>query len=248
MSGWIRLHRQLKENWIWHDPVKLKWWLDILLSTNHADNKVLLKGVLVECKRGQCVKSLETWAKDWRTTKKTVSTFFKMLQKEKMLTVESVKISTRITVCKYDSYNNSVNADDPAEETQTTPHSKRTLPPNNKGNNDNNDKERKELLFSLFWDKYGKKRDAAKCRDKFLKIPLSEVEKILPATEAYVLANPDKKFRKDPIRWLTGSHWKDEDLKPRAEPICTLEPKHFYSYSEYLTYCTQNNLQPVQEN
>ena len=39
MDGWIMLHRKITEHWIWGDPVKLKWWIDILITVNHADEK-----------------------------------------------------------------------------------------------------------------------------------------------------------------------------------------------------------------
>ena len=110
MEGWIKIHRQIKEHWIWKSQNRFQWWIDILLSVNHADTKLLIKGTLIECKRGQSVRSLETWAKDWNVTKKTVKDFFELLQKDSMLVYESIQISTRITVCNYDNYQDIVNA------------------------------------------------------------------------------------------------------------------------------------------
>jgi len=130
--GFIRIFRSIKNHWLWQDEKKLKWWFDILISANYSSQKVLIKGSLIECGRGQSIKSLETWAKDWLTTKKTVQTFFKLLSSDRMILIENLKVTTRITVCNYDSYNNMVNATYTAEETE----SKRSLPPNNKGNKD----------------------------------------------------------------------------------------------------------------
>jgi len=137
-TGYIWLFRSLKSHWIWSDANKLKWWLDVLLSVNYTDSKVLIKNNLIECKRGQSIKSLETWAKEWRTTKKTVQIFFKLLQSDCMILVENMKVTTRITVCNFDSYNSSVNDNDTAKETQ----GKRKLPPNKKDNKDNKDNNR----------------------------------------------------------------------------------------------------------
>lgn len=111
MEGWIKLHRQIKDHWIWKSQNRFQWWIDVLLSVNHADSKVLIKGQLIECKRGQSVKSLETWAKDWNVTKKTVKDFFTLLQKDSMLVYEGLQITTRITVCNYDTYQIEVNAE-----------------------------------------------------------------------------------------------------------------------------------------
>ena len=128
MEGWIKIHRQIKDHWIWKSQNRFQWWIDILLSVNHADTKLLIKGTLIECKRGQSVRSLETWAKDWNVTKKTVKDFFELLQKDSMLVYESIKISTRITVCNYDNYQDIVNTTETkgkrkvnGEETETTP-------------------------------------------------------------------------------------------------------------------------------
>lgn len=110
MEGWIKIHRQIKDHWIWKSQNRFQWWIDILLSVNHTDTKVLIKGNLIECKRGQSVRSLETWAKDWNVTKKTVKEFFELLQNDSMLLYESIQISTRITVCNYDNYQTEVNA------------------------------------------------------------------------------------------------------------------------------------------
>jgi hypothetical protein len=145
MEGWIKIHRHIKDHWIWKSDHRLKWWLDILLTVNHADAKVLIKGNLIDCKRGQSVRSLETWAKDWNVTKKTVKEFFELLQKDSMLLYESIKISTRITVCNYDNYQTEVNGSETqskrkvnGSETDTTP--KQECKEEIK--NDNNDKKR----------------------------------------------------------------------------------------------------------
>jgi len=127
MEGWIKIHRKLKDHWLWQSERRLKWWIDILLTVNHCDSKVLIKGNLIECKRGQSVRSLDTWAKDWNVTKKTVKEFFELLQKDSMLLYEGIKITTRITVCNYDDYQEIVNTKETkgkrkvnGEETDTT--------------------------------------------------------------------------------------------------------------------------------
>lgn len=128
MNGWIKLHRKIKDHWLWQDAEKLKWWVSILMEVNHEGRKVLIKGKLFDCERGQSLKSLDTWAKEWRTTKKTVRSFFILLQQDGMLTISSVTVSTRITVCNYESYQDNGNEEETqskrkvnARETQATP-------------------------------------------------------------------------------------------------------------------------------
>ena len=104
MDGWIKLQRAIKEHWIWKDPVKLKWWIDILISVNHAPTKVNIGNQLFECGRGQSIQSLSNWANQWGVSKDKARNFLVLLEKDGMITHESVGKSTRITVCKYDIY------------------------------------------------------------------------------------------------------------------------------------------------
>lgn len=111
MEGWVKIHRQLKDHWLWKSERRLKWWLDILFTVNHADSKILIKGQLIECKRGQSIRSLESWAREWNITKGAVRDFFKLLESDQMLYTESLNITTRITVCKYDEYQAELHAE-----------------------------------------------------------------------------------------------------------------------------------------
>jgi hypothetical protein len=104
MSGWIKVHRQLQEHWIWSKPEYLKWWLDILMSANIEPKKVLIKGQLLEVNRGEVIYSYETWANRWKINKSKVLRFLKMLEKDSMIVLKSETITTRLTICKYDTY------------------------------------------------------------------------------------------------------------------------------------------------
>jgi len=141
-KGWICLYREIKEHWIWKSDNRFKWWIDMLLTVNHTDNKILIGNTLIDCKRGQSVKSLESWAKNWNVTKKTVSDFFNLLKKDNMIFTENLIITTRITICNYDCYNNIVNGQETvskrqvnAEETTAT----HNITMNNNDNNKNNE-------------------------------------------------------------------------------------------------------------
>jgi hypothetical protein len=104
MSGWIKVHRQLQEHWVWSKPEYLKWWLDILMSANIEPKKVLIKGQLLEVNRGEVIYSYETWANRWKINKSKVLRFLKMLEKDSMIVLKSETVTTRLTICKYDTY------------------------------------------------------------------------------------------------------------------------------------------------
>jgi hypothetical protein len=149
-TGYIAIYRSLRNHWIWDDPVKLKWWLDILLEVNHAPRDIPVKYELIACDRGQSVKSLETWSKRWRVDKSTVNRFLKLLQKDKMILLENLKITTRITVCNYDTYNNIRNT----KETQKKRHATQSETARNTNNNDNNDNNDNNVLAAPEKERY----------------------------------------------------------------------------------------------
>jgi hypothetical protein len=107
-KGWISLYRSIKDHWVWSDPIKLKWWLSVLFEVNHTDNKVAIGYNVIECKRGQSLKSLRTWATEFECGTKAATKFFDMLEKDGMITRETIgkgkHSTTLLTVCNYDTY------------------------------------------------------------------------------------------------------------------------------------------------
>jgi len=155
MSGWIRIHRQINEHWLWDDPRKLKWWIDILLEVNFKKNKVNLGYNLIECKRGQSIKSLKSWADRWGISKDSARHFLHLLEKDQMITLENLKFTTRLTVCNYDKYNDPAHGDQ--TETKRRPNGDQTeADPNNKEKEGKESKANKEDLVKSNIELYKK--------------------------------------------------------------------------------------------
>lgn len=64
--------------------------------------------------------------------------------------------------------------------------------------------------FETFWNMYDKKVERKSCYNKFLKLDLQTIDKILKAVPLYVNSTPDIKYRKNPETWLNGECWNDE--------------------------------------
>jgi hypothetical protein len=127
-NGWIKIHRKMMEHWIYQNSHYFHWWTDLLMNANFEDKKILIKGNLYDCKRGQSLYSLDTWAKRWKVDKSKVRRFLQLLQNDGMIVIENVSVSTRLTICKYECYQDERNADETevkrkrnADETQMTP-------------------------------------------------------------------------------------------------------------------------------
>jgi hypothetical protein len=128
LSGFIKLHRRVRNNWIWETPDYFKAWIDILLEVNYKSKSVRIGNKILICERGQSVNSLDTWAKKWGWHKSKVRRFFNLLEQDAMIVTKSETQTTRITVCNYGIYNDPWNADETqmkrkrnAAETQLTP-------------------------------------------------------------------------------------------------------------------------------
>jgi hypothetical protein len=131
MSGWIKIHRSIQEHWLYTEKRKFsrfEAWNDILLTVNFADAQSMIKGKVYNIKRGQSILSLDTWAKRWNWEKSAVRRFLSLLQKEQMINLVSDNITTHLTVCKYEDYQDIGNANETqtkrkrnSNEIQTTP-------------------------------------------------------------------------------------------------------------------------------
>ena len=143
-TGWVKVFRSMRNHWIWEDPIKFQWWIDIILEVNHQPQKVNLGYNLYDCDRGQSIKSLLNWGKRWNVSKDKARNFLKLLEKDKMIIIENMSKTTRITVCNYDDYQGGLHDD--TTQTKRKHNASTTLPHTNKNdNNDNNEKNEKEI-------------------------------------------------------------------------------------------------------
>jgi len=154
-TGWIKIFRSVRDHWIWKDPVKFKWWIDILLEVNHSKKTVAIGYNLFDCERGECIMSLKNWSERWNVSKTVVNNFLKMLEKDSMILIKSETVTTRITVCNYDTYQQSENGNKTQQKrnrnaTETQQSTTKEL------KNDNNEK---KYIYSKFYDSEIKNAD-----------------------------------------------------------------------------------------
>lgn len=146
MSGWIKLHRQIRSHWVFKNANYFKAWVVIISEVNHKKTKVVIEGELIECNRGQSINSLSTWVRilgdDWTIQK--LRTFLKLLEKDGMINTEGLRKTTRLTVCKYDSYQ----SDQQGDNTETTNRQQGDNKEITTNKNDKNDKNEKEVLLN----------------------------------------------------------------------------------------------------
>lgn len=113
MTGWIKLHRSIKNNLLWNDEpfTKAQAWIDLLLHANFTDNQILIKGQALNLKRGQQARSEITLAETWQWSRGKVRRFLELLKKQGMIEHETGHLTSVITICNYDSFQSDSTAD-----------------------------------------------------------------------------------------------------------------------------------------
>lgn len=150
-KGWISLHRKILENPLFTERrefSKFEAWIDILLNVNHKEADVIIKNEVIKCGRGQSLLSYESWGKRWNWSKSRVSRYLNFIQDMNMIRIENVKKTTRLTVCNYDSYQDSRNTGETQAKRKRNANETQVKPNNNDNNNNNENNDNNENNIS----------------------------------------------------------------------------------------------------
>ena len=238
MSGWIKIHRSIVDHWLYTEKrtfSKFEAWNDILLMVNYSDAKSMIKGKLYDIKRGQSILSLESWGKRWNWDKSKVRRFMNALQSDEMIVLESDNITTRLTVCKYETYQGERHTNETqkprkrnANELQTTPIEERK--------EEEEQKEDKEIYSNEFlevWEMYKKRGNKKKSFELYNKLTNTKKELLKNHIPLYIenhIQNDKLDFLKHLPTYINGEVWNDElpykqnkqPVQPRLERRATL--------------------------
>lgn len=105
-KGWIKLHRQIQDCWLWRDEpfTKGQAWIDLLLSANHNEKKISIDGKPVVIERGQFHTSTLSLAARWKWDRRKVMRFLDVLEEDNMLTQYRSSKGTTLTIVNYGIY------------------------------------------------------------------------------------------------------------------------------------------------
>lgn len=189
-QGYIKLHRKLQECWIWDsdEPFdRRSAWIDLLISANHSDNKMLFDGSLLVIKRGQFITSIRKLSTKWKWSSTKVTSFLDTLENDQMIKRESDTKKTLISIINYGLYQ-----DNTSEKKTVKIHSEDTeVTQKNTNKNEEecikNDNNIYANRFEEVWSHYPRKEDkglAYKCYKARINDGYSEKE-LLEATIGY---------------------------------------------------------------
>lgn len=158
-KGFISIHRQIEDNWVWFsEPFsKGQAWIDLLLLANHKENFIIKRGIRVIVKRGQIGWCVDTLAQRWKWSRGKVERFFLLLEKDNQIVRQKNNITTLLSIVNYDKYqqgdNPNNNTSSKANGQQTVNQTIKQTDTNNNDNklnnenNENNDFEKSAKEF-----------------------------------------------------------------------------------------------------
>lgn len=225
-NGWIKLHRKLQECWIWleKEPFdKRSAWVDLLLTANHSDKKILFNGELITVKRGQILTSIRKLAERWKWSYDKTSRFLKLIESDGMLRKESDNCRTLITIENYEVYQD-MTCTDRTPTSEPTEHQQVNLPnacrtpisePISDKQECKEDKNVKNKIYTCafedFWKAYPRKKDKGNAFKKFnarLNSGFSE-EELIESAKNYAdecqRNHTETKYIKHPATFLSDS-------------------------------------------
>ena len=115
-GGFICLHRSILK-WEWSDePMMVYFWTYLLL--NAAAKTHPYRGTIIE--RGQLVTSLQKLSERTTLSQRSIRTMLKRLLNAKQIDIQADKHFSRITICKYDTYQYDYEESDTPIDTRAT--------------------------------------------------------------------------------------------------------------------------------
>lgn len=106
MAGWIKLHRDLADHWLWDEKPfsRGQAWIDLLLWARHKPGKASIEGTLFHLEVGQQARSVVTLSKHWGWERRRVQRFLNSLSADGMIVQQTNNRTSVITICNYREY------------------------------------------------------------------------------------------------------------------------------------------------
>lgn len=122
-EGWIKTYRKIQDCWIWLDKEpfdKRSAWIDLLLTANHSDKKILFNGELMTVERGQILTSVRQLSSKWKWSNDKVLRFLRLIESDGMIKKQSDNFRTLLTIENYEVYQDVSNTDRTEVETRSS--------------------------------------------------------------------------------------------------------------------------------
>lgn len=150
-EGWVSLHRQIREHWLWDDKPfsKGQAWVDMILRANHTEARVLIESEIIHVPEGAFFSSETSLAEEWGWSRKKVHSFVEVLMKDGMLSTKKHRKGAVFFLTNYSNFSYKGTAEAPQRNGTSTAQAPQRNTNNNDNNNNNENKEIIELFSSI---------------------------------------------------------------------------------------------------
>lgn len=148
MSGYIKLHRAIEHHWLWLDPRRLQWWIQLLFMAAWEPKQVSFGNTNINLKRGQIATTTRMLMKKFMCCNQTVFNFLAVLENDNMIIRETNQKMTLITIVNYERYQQDSPQSSDADNTYQSSSAHRK--PNRKVEQTKEDKKEEEKIIINF--------------------------------------------------------------------------------------------------
>lgn len=121
MDGWIKLHREIVDHWIYQDAEYLKVWLEMLVRARYWDESgtELVGDQLVKVDRGEFIFGRPKWSKRLGISEQRLKTLIQKMIKDEMIeVVQKFPRCTLYRIKNYEKFNQQDNQQSNQQESQ----------------------------------------------------------------------------------------------------------------------------------
>jgi hypothetical protein len=230
MSGWVKIHRQIKDKVYYKDSEFIHLWIHLILCANHSEAEYLNGYDIVKLKKGQFITGRKKLSFETGISESKIERILKVFESEQQIEQQTNSRNRLISIVSWDKYQQS--------EQQTD--SKRTASGQqvNTNNNDKNNKEEQITIdiyptFEDFWNLYDYKKEIKKSQQKWNLLTQKEKEDIMLYLPDYIKSTPDKQYRKYPCTFLNNKSWNNETSindKSESEQLSNIGQQQIFNY------------------
>lgn len=122
-KGWVCIHRDIIDHWIYQEPEALKVWLTLLIEANHEKKTHMFNGSMITIDRGQLVFGRISFSEKTGITENKIRRYISLFEAEGMINQQKTNKYSVITIANYAQYQDSHQQNTskaPADHQQTT--------------------------------------------------------------------------------------------------------------------------------
>lgn len=231
--GWIRIHRKI-EQWPLYlsEPfTKTQAWIDMLIISQHHQSSLNIRGNIVVIKRGEIAWSEDNLAERWKWSRGKVRRFLNWLETEQQIIQHKSAILSKISIVKYEQYQQDDTTDDTTDGQQTIQQTDTYKECKNvkKVKNKINTLDHFDQNFDRFWEAYPRKAGKKKAIETWKRFkPTDELTDRIVAHLKGMCECPQwtrdaGQYIPHPTTYLNQERWNDEIEIQRALVIETEE-------------------------